>query len=208
VKALGFLKTKVYEVVDHSSPKETETFRALLTHLLSPPTPKSLSPRVSPAEPSSHDYPWPASTGGEPSPLNHDIRSRKRSRSDIEDDEGSGEWTNEIPRLHSVSDRGASSPGMNRPSGTIERIKDMTDSYELTLDSASTAAHIGSEQSQDHDGASDIMMTSDGRLSGETYTQRTEVFEDLLKFISEEAKQPQQNLLDLVEGDSWSKPGR
>ena len=196
VKALGFLKTKVYEVVDHSNPKETETFRSLLTHLLSPPTPKSLSPRASQAGSSE-------SAGGESSHMDHDTRSRKRSRSDIEDDEESGEWTNEIPRLHISPDRGGRGPG-----GTIERIKDMTDPYEFTLDSASAAAQIGSEQSQDHDGASDVMMTPDGRLSGETYTQRTEVFEDLLKFISEEAKQPQQNLLDLVEGDSWSKPGR
>lgn len=38
-------------------------------------------------------------------------------------------------------------------------------------------------------------------LSGERYKQRTEVFERLLQFVNEEAKQPQKDLLDLVDMD-------
>jgi len=38
-------------------------------------------------------------------------------------------------------------------------------------------------------------------LSGTRFTQRTEVFEGLLKFVSDEEKQPSESLLDIVEKD-------
>jgi len=37
VKALRFLQTEVFAVVDHTNPEETSTFRALLAHLFSTP---------------------------------------------------------------------------------------------------------------------------------------------------------------------------
>lgn len=37
VKALRFLQTEVFAVVDHTNPNETSTFRALLAHLFSTP---------------------------------------------------------------------------------------------------------------------------------------------------------------------------
>jgi hypothetical protein len=76
VKALNFLQTEVSSVVDHSDPAETEMFRSLLTHLLSPPPPSSPLPHPKTAIPvtDADDYPPP----------------RKRSRPNTPDES----WTN------------------------------------------------------------------------------------------------------------------
>ncbi|KAG5639027.1 hypothetical protein H0H81_007640 [Sphagnurus paluster] len=50
IKALSFLQTDVSAVVDHNDPSETDTFRSLLTYLLSPP-----SPSMKPTSPEAHD---------------------------------------------------------------------------------------------------------------------------------------------------------
>jgi hypothetical protein len=44
------------------------------------------------------------------------------------------------------------------------------------------------------------MRDSTGSLSAERFQQRTEVFESLLQFVGEDAKQPSGNLLDVMHG--------
>jgi hypothetical protein len=76
VKALNFLQTEVSSVVDHNDSLETEVFRSLLTHLLSPPppSPSLLRARTAIPIPDADDYSPP----------------RKRSRPNTPDES----WTN------------------------------------------------------------------------------------------------------------------
>ncbi|KAF8893559.1 Muskelin N-terminus-domain-containing protein [Infundibulicybe gibba] len=74
VKALNFLQTEVSSVVDHGDPCETETFRALLTHLLAP-APTAL-PLKSPS----------------PAPEHEDSPPRKRSRPNTPEEH----WTSRL----------------------------------------------------------------------------------------------------------------
>ncbi|KAF9473394.1 galactose oxidase [Pholiota conissans] len=164
VKALSFLQTQVSSVVDHTNPKETEAFRSLLTHLLSPPTRPASSASIANSSQAKREDSRESST-----------RPRKRSRASSSD--GSWEWAS-----HRASSDRSSSPSPSRyaDGGDTRHLRDMVDPLE---------AAIGGNKA---DGAS---------LSGARYGQRTEVFENILKFISDDEKQPTQSLLDLVERD-------
>ncbi|KAF9467401.1 Muskelin N-terminus-domain-containing protein [Collybia nuda] len=68
VKALNFLQTEVSNVVDHSDPEEAESFRALLTHLLSPAPPsppiaEPVPPKTGPSPP--RKWSRPTTPGGD-----------------------------------------------------------------------------------------------------------------------------------------------
>ncbi|KAF9547697.1 hypothetical protein CPC08DRAFT_715745 [Agrocybe pediades] len=156
VVALTFLQNQVSNVVDHSNMEETESFRSLLTHLLSP------RPRPPPA-PS-------ASTSA----------SKRRSTGDS-DDSGSGEWTNEIglPSFPMVSASPPSSPG----GGGVQRLRDTKDPFEDLVRGW------------------DVYDERRSPLSGPRYAQRTEVFENILKFVCRGQKQPDMGLLDLMDVD-------
>lgn len=171
VKALKFLQTQVASAVDHNNAKETEIFRSLLTHLLSP------SPAVAPTSPS--DSRPSTSSGSTVSSVEHEDtretspRPIKRSRAGKESTE-SGVWTSEISPAAAGADV---SPSFLV--GGTERLKEVTDPLE---------ALFRGEDAQP-------------TLSGPRYSQRTEVFENILSFISENEKQPTGSLLDLVEKD-------
>ena len=149
VKALGFLQTQVSSVVDHSNIKETEMFRSLLTHLLSP-------------RPTSNLH---SSATGSARQQNNSI-SLKRSKEGGESDE----WTNEIPADDSPM----------YLTGGAQRLREVIDPLETIIRGEMAPP-----------------------LSGVRYSQRAEVFEDILQFITENEKQPSESLLDLVEKDRF-----
>jgi hypothetical protein len=177
VQALNFLQTQVSSVVDHSNAKETEVFRSLLTHLLTP----SLLPPSSPSEGRSGRSPTPVSSpSNKSSGLEHEDsrevspRPKKRSRPERKDSEV---WTNEIPVEGDSLDVG----------GGVQTLRDVVDPLEAII----------------RDGAEGVTepAPSLSSLTGARYSQRTEVFEGILAFITDGQKQPSESLLDLIERD-------
>jgi len=200
VKSLGFLQKEVANVVDHQNQQEEDQFRALLTHLLSPssqlhskPPPQKLPPK-SRLESSSSES---VSSNSSSSTLEHEatcdgsMRPRKRSRSERDGEESassissgeSGVWTSELPKLAS-SIESSSALGTEPSSPSTRSIRGLRD----IVDSAET--QIRGERTE-----------KQTKLTGERYSQRTEVFEGLLKFVNDGEKQPDESLLDLVEND-------
>ncbi|CAA7260646.1 unnamed protein product [Cyclocybe aegerita] len=178
VKALGFLQKEVASVVDHTNAQEEDIFRSLLTHLLAPPPQVKEENNNQP--PSASRTPF--SSDSSPSTLEHEDsrecspRPRKRSRSEngkevSSSDSEDGAWTNEIP----------TSADVDGPSN-IQKLRDVPDPLEATIHGR-------------------YPSPAGAPLSGERYVQRTEIFEALLKFVSEESAQPSESLLDLVERD-------
>lgn len=101
-------------------------------------------------------------------------RPKKRSRSNP--DEGSEDvWTSEIADDYSSSPQGCST----------QRLRDMVDPLE---------AMIRGEDDRGGGGGAPRLP----QLTGARYSQRTEVFEYLLKFITDSEKQPSDSLLDIV----------
>jgi hypothetical protein len=186
VNSLAFLQKDVASVVDHQNKSEEEQFRSLLTHLLSPssqrdPNPSLLSSMIHSALP--HES---ALSSNLEDTREGSSRPRKRSRSDPDPEEKSsssssgeenGKWTNDLSLL-SV---GATESSSNLVSG----VKDTTDPAKRRL----RAQQVEKEKF----------------WSGTRYRQRTEVFESLLKFVKDGEKQPDDDLLDLVESDKGLK---
>lgn len=192
VRALNFLQNEVSSVVDHRSAEEAEIFRSLLTHLLAPaPVPPDTTEKmVSMSTPSHHHRHSPSHSPNSSNSttttasLEHEdsressSRPRKRSRGDPEEGSECGIWTNEIAE----DDSQGFSNG-----GSTQRLWDMVDPLEAMIRGEGNGGGAHPEpQSQ---------------LTGARYTQRTEVFEHLLKFIADSEKQPSDSLLDLVGGD-------
>jgi len=183
IRALNFLQNEVSSVVDHRSAEETEMFRSLLTHLLAPPVPvptHTTEKMPSMSTSSRHDrHSLSDSSNSTTTALEHEdsressSRPKKRSRSDP--DEGSeGEvWTSEIADYSEGFGHGSSS----------QRLRDMVDPQEAMIRGEDDGGG----------GASGVPQ-----LTGARYSQRTEVFEYLLKFIADSEKQPSDSLLDLV----------
>lgn len=115
VKALNFLQTEVSSVVDHNDPHETELFRSLLTHLLSPSSGPSVKTPTS-------------------DPEHEDSPPKKRSRPITPDTPGDAE--DPPPRtLNANSLRESADPleeGGKVPSG--DRFKDRNDLFEKLLE--------------------------------------------------------------------------
>ena len=189
IKALNFLQNEVSSVVDHKSTEETEMFRSLLTHLLAPaPVPPHTTEKMSSMSTSSHHrHSLSHSSGSSDSgmtttSLEHEdsressSRPKKRSRADPEEESESGVWTNEIAE---------DDPQGFSNEGSMKRLRDMVDPLEAMI-RGEDGGEYPEPQSQ---------------LTGARYSQRTEVFEHLLKFITDSEKQPSDSLLDLVGGD-------
>ena len=141
IKALTFLQTRVFSVVNHEDPDEAKVFRALLSaHLLSAP------PRPLPSSASGTSTPTGASPAAAPSGREDSPPPRKRSR--------------------------PSSPNPDTDEG---------DSV-IRLDE-------------------DPVEEGGNPPSPERYRQRTAMFEKLLGFINEDAKQPDMNLMDMLSTD-------
>lgn len=175
VRALSFLQTEVSSVVDHSSMDEAALFRSLLTHLLNPTIrPHSITP----------------GSGGRGRVYEHGQShqlqegSKKRSRS--EDDwtnRLSGEWDEDIDM----------SNGTSEPSNGITTLTIGEDPLECSIRTSP------SDTIPDPKALS--TATSTGQPSPPSparFKQRVEVFEALLEFIDENAKEPSGNLLDFI----------
>jgi len=196
VRALSFLQTEVYSVVDHGSADEAALFRSLLTHLLNP------TPRSRPVTPGSG-----VRRQGHGQNHQHQEGSRKRSRS------GDG-WTN---RLSGESDEDVD---MNHPtsegSNGVTTLTIEEDPFEQTLRTSLASAPMSvstsvpipdpSQNPSDPSSASGLvasgptpaLMDQPPAPSPIRFKQRVEVFEALLEFINEDAKEPSGNLLDCI----------
>lgn len=190
VRALGFLQTEVSFVVDHGSTDEATLFRSLLTHLLNP------TARSRPITPGS-------SMRRQGHGQNHQNQEGSRKRSRSEDD-----WTN---RLSGESDEdvdmnNAATEGSNGVTTlTIEE-----DPLERGLRSplAPTSTPIPEPSPISHDPYSASGLATSVATPTPTdqapapspirFKQRVEVFEALLEFINENAKQPSGDLLDCI----------
>jgi hypothetical protein len=183
IRALNFLQNEVSNVVDHKSPEETEMFRSLLTHLLAPaPVPPPSTEKMASMSTSSHHRHSFSSDSSKSTTtttsLEHEdsressSRPKKRSRSDLDEGSEGDVWTNEIAE----DDAQGFSNG-----GSMQRLRDMVDPLEVMI-------------REEDDGGPEPQSY----LTGARYSQRTEVFEQLLKFITDGEKQPSDSLLDLV----------
>ena len=183
VRALNFLQNEVSSVVDHKSTEETEMFRSLLTHLLAPAPvpPEKMISMSSYHHRHSFSHSDSSNSTTTTTSLEHEdtressSRPKKRSRADPEEGSESGDWTNEIAE----DDPQGFSGG-----GSTQRFQDMVDPLEAMIS-----------------GEDDAYTDPRSQLTGARYSQRTEVFEHLLKFITDSEKQPSDSLLDLVGGD-------
>ena len=196
VRALSFLQTEVSSVVDHSSTEEATLFRSLLTHLLNPTI------RSRPITPGNG-----VRRQGHGQNHQHQEGSRKRSRS--EDD-----WTN---RLSGESDEdvdmsNATAEGSNGVTiltieeDPLERSSGIPLAPISTPDLVSTPDSEPSPGRRDPHSASGLVASVTAPTSTDQppapspirFKQRVEVFEALLEFINETAKEPSGNLLDCI----------
>ena len=191
IRALNFLQNEVSSVVDHRSAEETAMFRSLLTHLLAPPVPvptHTTEKMASMSTSSHHDRHSPShssdlSSSTTTTALEHEdsressSRPKKRSRSDPDEGSEGDVWTSEIAEDYSQ--------GLGNGSSS-QRLRDMVDPLEAMI------------RREDDCGGGGGGAPGVSRLTGARYSQRTEVFEYLLKFIADSEKQPSDSLLDLV----------
>lgn len=163
IKALNFLQTEVAAVVNHNDPVETETFRSLLTYLLSP-TPPSPPGSVTPVS-----LNLPLVMSDEYSKSETDETSKRSRPSSPEE----GRWTNELPV--------GSSTGAARESQFVsaDALRETEDQIEQT-------------------------ESGKGQLTSSRFSERTNVFESLMNFVSEGEKQPNGSLLDIIGGEGGS----
>jgi hypothetical protein len=197
VRALSFLQTEVSSVVDHGSTDEATLFRSLLTHLLNPTT------RSRPITPGNGVR---RQGHGHGQSHQHQEGSRKRSRS--EDD-----WTN---RLSGESDEDVD---MNNVGGGSNGVTTLTiEEDPLERNSGTPPAPISasaldstpnsgpSPGHHDPHSASGLVTSVTAPTSTDQppapspvrFKQRVEVFEALLEFVNENAKEPSGNLLDCI----------
>jgi hypothetical protein len=177
VKSLTFLQKDVASVVDHQNKPEEEQFRALLTHLLSPSSQKHQDPPIL------------SSLLHSRSPIESTLISRSALESE-DTREGSTR-----PRKHSQSDSEAKS----NSSSSGEEDGRWTSDLPLCASSAESPFSDGASGTRTDQNIPN--PREEEQLSGDRYRQRTEVFESLLKFVVDGEKQPDDDLLDLVESD-------
>lgn len=149
-KALNFLQTSVFPVVDHDDPEETEEYRGLLSYLFAPtPPPMSSHPHLkTPSSSSDHE----------------DSPPRKRSRPNTpEDSEMTTPPAIDIP-----------APVAKIPPFDVQFVKETEDPVETK--GGSTA------------------------ISSARFQQRNALFESLMEFVSQDAKQPSGSLLGALDG--------
>ncbi|KAH7889083.1 Muskelin N-terminus-domain-containing protein [Phlebopus sp. FC_14] len=164
VKALRYLQVDVSDVVDHNNPEETNVFRSLLAHLVSPTSSMIIDdpPLESPRSEHVPDEPPP----------------KKRSRSNSPDEA----WTS-----------------------TIE--EDDEDIASESSEALITSSHPHKRRHavflMDEDPEEATFRDGGGTKppSAERFKQRRDVFEGLLAFVSDDSKQPNGSLLDLVDAE-------
>ena len=174
IKALTFLQTRVAAVVNHSDPDEAKVFRALLSaHLLSAPT------RATIAAPS-----FATSRSTTPGPHTTPTPAAAASASSgaapasavIEVGAEAEHDVDQPPRKRSRPSTPAHAPDIKTDVESVIR-------YEADPGELAGEGGAGSTPSP------------------ERYKQRTQMFERLLAFVDEGAKQPDTNLVDMLSTD-------
>jgi hypothetical protein len=154
VKALTFLRTSVFPVVDPDDPEETESYRGLLSYLFTPNSPIM----------SSHPHLKTPSSVLEGSD-HEDSPPRKRSRPNTpEDTEMTAPTEVEVP-----------APAAKIPPFDVQLVRESEDPEE-----------------REGKGATPV--------SAARFQQRNALFEALLEYVAEEAKQPSGSLLGALDG--------
>ena len=172
VTTLNFLQTEVAAVVDHTNHEEAESFRALLSYLLAQP----------PTAPSHSRTSSSASWSGKSAHTADAPPRKKRTRPNTP----IGMWTSKIDKDEIMAD-------------FTRSISTRVSAAEQPVHANSVNAHVlRAEEDVEELKARDDVSSP---VSGSRYAQRMEVFENLLRFISEENKQPSGDLLDMVNRD-------
>ncbi|THU94177.1 hypothetical protein K435DRAFT_966971 [Dendrothele bispora CBS 962.96] len=200
VEALSFLRNEVSSVVDHSNPKEAETFRSLLTHLVmaspidSLPTPDDEAPprkRSRPNTPEKDSSSVPVSTNGVGvASLNGTNGTVNRSTI--------GTATKSSPRPG--INFGVDKEKLQSSEDPVEYESDPNPSFTAVVSGSNNVSIGGGDDLGpigDHSSSSDRHHHKP--LTQKRFEQRNEVFESLLEFVAEEAKQPDRNLLDFID---------
>jgi len=193
VRTLSFLQTEVSSVVDHSSTDEAVLFRSLLTHLLNPTVRSRAITPGSGVRRQGHGY-------GQ----NHQHQEGSRKRTRSEDD-----WTN---RLSGESDEDVDMNNtVTEGSNGVTTLTVEEDPLERGLQSlfAPISASIPESSPNSHDPYSASGLATSVATPTPTdqppapsptrFKQRVEVFEALLEYINENARQPSGNLLDCID---------
>lgn len=172
IKALNYLQTEVSSVVDHSNAEETSVFRSLLGYLLVPSE----------------------SSGFKKPPTRDDVPSRLEIPA--------GLATGESSPMKIVSPE-------NEPEG--ESIMFVAKDEEMGEFVASpTSTDVDSKESTVPAPRQAVTMQADpiereisgGKApSAEIFKERTDVFEQLMVFVNDDAKQPDKDLIKLVNLD-------
>jgi len=198
VRALSFLQTEVSSVVDHGSADEAALFRSLLTHLLNPTT------RSHPITPGSGGR---RQGHGHGQSHQHQEGSRKRTRSE-------GDWTSrlsgdsdeDVDMNNATSENSDGATTLTIEEDPLERSLRTPPASTSTSALTSTSILESSPNPNDPHPASglvDSVLTPTSAdqppaPSPTRFKQRVEVFEALLEFINENAKEPSGNLLDCI----------
>jgi hypothetical protein len=163
VKALTFLRTSVYPVVDQDDPGETESYRGLLSYLFTPSSPvMSSHPHLkTPSSASDHE----------------DSPPRKRSRPNTPEDSEMTTPTDVEAPASPPAPGEAELAKMKIPPFDVQLVRETEDPEE--------------RKEKDGPGAA---------VSQARFQQRNALFEALLEFVSEEAKQPSGSLVGALDG--------
>ncbi|KAJ3533193.1 hypothetical protein NM688_g7313 [Phlebia brevispora] len=171
IKALTYLQTEVSAVVDHSDAEETRVFRSLLSHLLVP-SPFSVTKN----EDTETTPVAPAKrrySNEEDSPMKV---SPEGSSADIGSQEGKMDKDEDMEESPSASEHKAPSEGVATTDAPRPVVSMEEDPIEREL--------VGGKAP-----------------SAELYRERTAVFEQLMTFVNEDAKQPDKDLLKMIKVD-------
>jgi len=173
VTTLNFLQTEVSAMVDHTNPEEAESFRALLSYLLVSPVTTPSHSRTSSS----------ASRSGKPGHVIDAPPRKKRTRPNTP----VGSWTNKLDKDEIMGD-------------LTRSVSSLVSVAERPIRANSVNAYVlRAEEDVEELKTRDDVATP---VSGARYAQRMEVFECLLKYISDENKQPSGKLVDMVDRDN------
>ncbi|KAL4244322.1 CTLH complex component protein [Abortiporus biennis] len=218
IKALSYLQTEVSAVVNHNDEDETILFRSLLSHLLIPTPRKSSS--LTPSTPPSN------SRTSTPSRK----RSRRDTSPFEENGSGPGGGSGSGGKHRMTSHENDTGTGTNTTTTADEDVamsstNEITESNVQSHSASSSMSSISSTSTSTSPGVKSLFtynvdplesVAASTSISGGTqgsstehhhhpsaarYKQRTEVFEQLLKFVNEDARQPERDLVNMINVD-------
>ena len=167
IKALSYLQTEVSAVVDHSDPDETSLFRSLLAYLLAPPDGDDVAGEGH--APTRLEPPPRSTSPGQLSPMKVDPTDKTSEMHTEDTDESMGE---EAAVEHSLITSDADDEADPAPTKTGRQPV-------VSMEEDPIEAGIAGGRAP----------------SAKRYEERTAVFEQLMVYVNEDAKQPDKDLL-------------